>query len=140
MVNRQKCGNNVLDSEDESTTSSAGSTPAPDTDTWSGPLAVKKSKKEVDMARFNEHFKVEMESNEAVLGAFFSCSSLSRSDSRPAEAQISTWSASCYAHFHSPLNIIVDANGGVKYQFVCKRVCYPTLFYLQTYICSFKLP
>ncbi len=70
MVDRRKRPINVLDSDDDETTaSSKGSTPAPDTDTSLAPPAAKKSKKDLDIERFNARFKVGAESNETILGA-----------------------------------------------------------------------
>ncbi len=35
--------------------------------------------------------------------------------------QQKSWSAGCYEHFRMPPNIVVSADGKVKYQFVCKK-------------------
>lgn len=31
------------------------------------------------------------------------------------------WTASCYGHYNMLPNIVVDSDGIVRYQFVCKR-------------------
>lgn len=69
MVDRRKRASNALDSDDETTSTSTGSSPAPDTDASSGPPAMKKTKKDLTVARFSERFKVGTESNEDILSA-----------------------------------------------------------------------
>lgn len=133
MAHRRKRALTVHDSDnDEPTTSSTSSTPAPETDSSSAPPVAKKLRKESEVERFNARYKVGIVSNEDILGESSSFSDCICYSLFVAEAQMENWSAPCYTHFQLPPNIIVDSNGVVKYQFVCLRcVIFPS-FYSQT--------
>jgi hypothetical protein len=119
---RKRQRTRLATSEDDVTSMADGANSSPAASRASSPAPTQSVPPLCRRKKFDQRFKVQSKSDEAVLGMFFELLYLAQSQLSNrvlVEAQKATWISSAYEHFHPPT--IERVGEVVRYNFRCKR-------------------